>query len=208
MVEWFDADGRAPYPVVMLDPILRRHAEPLLAPLTDRLAAWGVRPDAVTLAAFIAAVGAMADIRYGHDGFALALLVVAGVLDGLDGPLARKDAVTGKGAYLDRVLGLLASAGIPFAFALAEPDRALAALFLELGLVARAAAETAAARAAGQAGQVLSVVGGLVGKSALFVAFALACIFPQWFSTIAYAVGILCFVGAGSQVAAVMVEAP
>jgi len=191
------------YPMDMLDPILRRLAEPAAAPLAARLAAFGTRPNAATLAWFLAAVGAMVDIRYGRYGWALAILIVSWLLDGLDGPLARRAGDTAKGAYLDRVLGLLASAGLAFAFALGEPDRALAAMFLMLGLVARAAAETAAIRFGGA----IAVASSLVGKSELLAAFALACIFPPWFSIIAYIIGILCFIGAGSRGAAVMVEA-
>ena len=90
-----------------------------------------------------------------------------------------------------------AAAGLAFAFALAEPDRALAAMFLMLGLVARTAvlAETPAGWP-------------LVGKAELFLAFALACLFPAWFSILAYAVGILCFVAAGSRVAAIVAQTP
>ena len=92
----------------------------------------------------------------------------------------------------------------PFAFALAAPSRALAAMFLMLGLVARAAAATAAARLQ-DSGPILAGLeqaSALVGKTELFVAFAAACVFPNWFSLIAYVVGILCFVAVGSRVAA------
>ena len=84
----------------------------------------------------------------------------------------------------------IAGAGLAFAFALAEPDRALAAMFLMFGLVARTAADAIAPTDTG-----------LIGKIELFVAFAVACLFPRWFSIVAYAFGILCFVAAGSRVA-------
>ena len=38
------------------------------------------------------------------------------------------------------------------------------------------------------------------------LAFAAACLFPNWFSVIAYGLGILCFVAAGSSLAAVSRE--
>jgi hypothetical protein len=87
---------------------------------------------------------------------------------------------------LDLVLG----AAIPFAFALAMPERALAAMFLLLGLVVRAGSGSMA----GESGE-------LVGKTELFLAFSLACIFPDQFSIIAYVVGVLCFVDAGRRIA-------
>jgi phosphatidylglycerophosphate synthase len=174
--------------------------------LAARLARWRVTPGGLTLAAFACAVGAMVDISHGHLWLALALLAAARIFDGLDGPVARRTAATERSAYLDLVLSLTASAGIPFAFALALPDRAPAALFLELGLVVNAAAAIAQVRLTGFVGTVLHRAGSLIGKSELFLAFALACLFPDRLSIIAYAVGILCFAGAGSRVAAIPAE--
>ena len=41
----------------------------------------------------------------------------------------------------------------------------------------------------------------LIGKTEIFVAYVLACIFPDRFSIIAYALGMVCFVMTGSLVA-------
>src|SRR6185437_11144672 len=46
----------------------------------------------------------------------------------------------------------------------------------------------------------------LVGKTEIFVALALACLFPGWFSVVAYGLGILCFVSAGLRLADVLVQ--
>jgi phosphatidylglycerophosphate synthase len=194
----------------MLDAFFRRKTDGYLTPVAARLASLGIRADMLTLVAF--ACGAVAVLGIGHRNYLVALgfLVAARLLDMLDGPVARRSGVTVFGAYLAFVLDLVAAAAVPFAFALAEPDRALAAMFLMLGLVARAGAAAGAARpdSAGAARAALHRAGQLVGKSELFAAFALACIFPSWFSLIAYAVGILCFVGAGSRLAAVSIMAP
>ncbi len=117
----------------------------------------------------------------------------------LDGPVARRQGAAPFGAYLDLVLSVTAAAGIAFAFALAEPDRALAAMFLMLGLVARTAA---------LAGTAAPWAPSLIGKTELFLAFALACLLPDRFSLIAYLVGTLCFVAAGSRVAAAAAQLP
>jgi phosphatidylglycerophosphate synthase len=172
----------------MLDPVLRRYTAHVTAPLAGRLT--GFNPLSLTLAAFVAAVAAMVDIGHRNYGWGVGFLILARALDALDGPLARRKGPTPFGAYLDTVLGLIAGAGLAFAFALAEPDRALAAMFLMLGLVARAAAGADSA------------------KTELTVAFLLACLFPSWFSLLAYALGIASFLETGSLVAAAAVRAP
>lgn len=192
----------------MLDSLLRRALDPVLAPFASRISR-RTSANALTLSAFVLGVAALPDIRFQKYFFALGLLVLRAVFDVLGGAVARVQGPTTFGAYLDQVLGLVVSAAVPFAFALAEPDRALAAMFLMLGLVVRAGA-TASVKDAGRGltVAVLDQAGMLAGKSELFVAYALACVFPQWFSIIAYAVGILCFVAAGSRVATVAAARP
>lgn len=75
--------------------------------------------------------------------------------------------------------GLLA---LPFGFGLADPSQALAAMFLTTAL----AVLTVLRR-----GEV-SVVYWLAGA-----AFVLSCIFPNWFSLLAYLIGVICFIVAG-----------
>jgi phosphatidylglycerophosphate synthase len=176
----------------MLDAILRNRSESFLSPLAARLAGWRIRADMLTLSAFLLTAVAATDIRYGHTLIALGFLAAARLLDALDGPVARRAGSTALGPTLDRVLDLVASATIPFAFALADPSRALAAMVLILGLAIRTVAETVSAP-----------TGPTVGKSEFFIAFAIACVFPDRFSLVAYAVGILCFVVLGSRVATV-----
>ncbi len=189
-------------PTAMLDALVRRHSEPLLAPLAGRLSALGIRATGMTLAAFASGIVAVLDIGYRYYLVALGFLLLGAVMDALDGPVARREGATGFGAYLDRVLDLAFCAAVPFAFALAEPDRALAAMFLLLGLVVRAGATAGSNLAPAGVGQ----LGTLIGKIELLIAFALACIFPNWFSLIAYSIGILCFLAAGGRVAAAAVQ--
>jgi len=193
----FDAPVSTPYAGVMLDSLLRRRLDGPLAPVAAWLAARKIKSWTLTVSAFLCTAVAMLDIGHRTYLAALALLVIAGAFDLLDGPVARQEGTTPLGATLDRVLSVIAAAGLAFAFALAEPDRALAAMFLMLGLVARTAALSEP-----QAGW------SVVGKTELFIAFALACLFPAWFSILAYAVGILCFVAAGTRVAALASQAP
>ena len=192
----------------MLDSLLRRPFDRLLA-LAGAVLSHMTSANALTLAAFVCGVAALPDIRFQKYFFALGFLILRAVFDALDGAVARVRGPTALGAYLDQVLDLAISAAVPFAFALAEPDRALAAMFLMLGLVVRAGAAVGVRPGKmGVTAAVLDQTGMLVGRSEQFVAFALACIFPAWFSVIAYVVGILCFVAAGSRVATVASAQP
>lgn len=180
----------------MLDAVLRRNFEEYLAPVAARLATWRIQADALTASAFILTAVAVFDIAHQHFYFGLGFLTAARLVDALGGAVARRAGPTAFGTSLKRLLGAAATGAVPFAFALAEPERALAAMFLMLGLVVKAGAKIVQ-----DAKPALSI-----GKSEFFLAFAAACLFPNWFSLIAYAVGILCFVLAGSRLAALSRE--
>ncbi|MBS0472102.1 MAG: hypothetical protein JSR60_13595 [Proteobacteria bacterium] len=175
----------------MLDELLIRRAAPILAPLAGRLIALRIGAGSLTLSAAVLNALAVYDIAHRFYLPALAILVAGRVLDALDGPVARLQGATLAGAALDQTLDLVASGALVFAFGLAEPERALAAMFLMLGLVARGPASQS-----------------LLGKSELYCALGLACAFPGWFSLIAYAVGILCFVSTGIRLSGLFAKEP
>jgi phosphatidylglycerophosphate synthase len=194
----------------MLDALLRRHLDGFTAPVAARVAASRVSAASLTASAFVCGAVALVDIGHRYYLAGLVFLLAARLFDVLDGPVARLKPPTVFGPYLAHVLDMLITAAVPFAFALAEPGRALAAMFLMLGLVARAAAidDTVRPLATDPAIGFFGRVGRLVEKTDLFAAFALACLFPAWFSLIAYTVGIACFIAAGGRVAAVAVQEP
>jgi phosphatidylglycerophosphate synthase len=192
----------------MLDTVLRRRLDGILAPVTARVATLGA--NRLTVAAFACSAVAIFDISRQNYLFCLGFLAAARILGALDGAVARARGETGFGAYLAGILDLIASAGVPFAFALADPSRALSAMFLMLGLVARAGAIGAVDQPAKADRSItfFNRVGRLIEKSDLFVAYALACVFPQWFSIIAYTIGILCFFAVGARVASAAAQRP
>ena len=187
----------------MLDPLLRRIVSPMLAAPAAKVAEYGITADSITAAGFVLGVAALPDIGHREYLVGLGFITLGRMFDVADGAVARIKGPTIFGAYLEHVLDLVWTASIPFAFALGQPDRALAAMFLMIGLVARTAVLTAdASEKPGAVGTVLRLGGDLLGKFEIFVAFALACVFPDWFSIIAYVLGMLCFVMAGFRVAA------
>jgi phosphatidylglycerophosphate synthase len=183
----------------MLDAPLRKLIDPPLARMAAGLIALGVSADALTVAGFVLGLAALPDIATRHYWTGLALIFLSRLFDGLDGAVARRTRSTELGAYLDAALDFILDASVPFAFALADPGRALAALFLLFGFVA--SGSTFLAFAATRRGPAAGPVG-LSDASQTTIAFALACVFPDWFGVVAYVLGVSCFVTAGARVAA------
>jgi phosphatidylglycerophosphate synthase len=178
--------------------ILRRPFAPLAAPLAGA----GLSADALTIAAFVAGLGAIAAIATGHALWGAGLIVLSRILDGLDGDVARATRPTHRGALLDLLLGFILAAALPFGFVLAQPDRALAALVLVFGLASYAVTALALALAAARAGRAVSSVGA-TDKSAVSIAMLIACFLPAWFNIIAYSIGTICFIALIVRLAAI-----
>jgi hypothetical protein len=101
---------------------------------------------------------------------------------------------------LSAMLGPIALAAMPFGFALGDPSRALAALFLMLGILVSVVSVSAVGEnARAQMSVVLFAVISTLG-------IALACVMPGWFGPIAYGIGVLAFVQCGLLLAAQVVE--
>jgi hypothetical protein len=139
-----------------------------------RLAARGVSATMLAVGGFVIGLIALPLIAKGHFWIGLGFML-----------LGRCIALLGAEDDLARALSLIAFAGIPFAFALADPARAVAACFLLFGFVAVAAVRR------------LEVV----EQFAAAIVLALACLMPSWFSLIAYGLGIVCFAVAGMRLA-------
>src|ERR1043165_5454151 len=120
----------------MLDAAIRTLIDPPLARAAARLAPFAPRADAVTLLGFVLGLAAAAAIARHFYLAGLVLFVLNRTCDGLDGALARAAKPTDLGAFLDIALDFIVYAAIPFAFALADPSRALAACFLVFSFIA------------------------------------------------------------------------
>ena len=181
----------------MFDPILKRLAAPLLARGAQPLGRLGA--DLVSLAGLVVGIAAIPAIARHAYLLGLALLILNRLIDALDGAVARQTRATGRGAFLDMTFDLIVFAGLPFAFALADPSRGLAAAFFVFAIAARGASEVFAAMLSQRI--VFDFVGRVMEDTELTLAFAIACIMPGWFSLIAYVAGALCFLTAGARFA-------
>ncbi len=160
----------------MPDLSLRRRLDAPLALVAARAAALGLGAVRLTAAGLLVGLAALPSIALGHSrlGLACILLSRAMALVGAAGARA-----------LAARLSAIFYASLPFAFALADPSRALAAAFALFGFVAFVAVE--------RVEETEEIV--------CTLAFAAACVFAGWFSLIAYALGIACFIVAGTRLA-------
>jgi phosphatidylglycerophosphate synthase len=179
----------------MLDARIKQIVTMPMDPVADGLARLGGGANALTTVGF--AMGLISAALIADESFVMgiAFLALNRLADVLDGMVARRVGSTPIGGFLDASLDLCVYAAIPFGFALAHQQDALAASFLLMGLmisaipvlVARAFIPDQAKR------RVLT----LCGHSETFIAFALMCLTPRWmFSLLAYFYGGLCFLSA------------
>ena len=193
----------------MLDAPFRKLADPVLAGAGARL---GARGDLLSVAGFAVGIAAIPAIA-AHDYLVgLALILLSRLIDALDGAMARQARATGRSAFLDMTLDLIVFAGLPFAFALADPSRGLAASFFIFAIAASGASAVFYGGVSSREGSTGEIVFGYVGRvmedTELTLAFVVACLFPQWFSLIAYIAGALCFVTAGARIATALGRFP
>lgn len=186
----------------MLDARLRRIIDPTLDRLAGHLASRGLSADQTTLTGFAVGMMAVLMIAIGQYGAGLGLILLNRLLDGLDGAIARHTRLTDLGGFLDIALDFIFYASVPFAFALADPERnALPAAFLILSFVGTGTSFLAFAIMAAKRGltsdlrgrKSLYYLGGLTEGTETLLAFALACLIPTWFPVIALVFGGLCW---------------
>ena len=113
----------------MFDAFFVRRLKSPLAFAAKPLDAAGIKATQVTLIG--AVIGLAAAILIAADALLLGglLFLMNRLFDGLDGALARQQGPTEQGAFLDITLDFLIYSAIPFAFAVRDPDVALAAAF-------------------------------------------------------------------------------
>jgi phosphatidylglycerophosphate synthase len=186
----------------MLDAYVRPIFDAPLDRAAEALARRGVSANAVTGAGAALGLAACAALSLGAYEVALFLILGNRISDGLDGAVARRTAVTDLGGFLDTVADFLFYSAVPFAFALAEPQRALAAAFLILSFVGTGVTFLAFAAIAARRAMTterygrksIYYLGGLTEGSETILVFALMALRPDWFEPLAYGFGALCWV--------------
>jgi len=185
----------------MLDARLRKLIDPPLDSLGRRLARLGVSANSVTWTGFLVGCGAWAMLALGSYGWALALILLNRLADGLDGAVARHARLTDLGGYLDIVLDFFFYAGVVFFFAVGRPAEALPAAFLIFSFVGTGAsfltfAALAAKRgitSAARGSKSIYYLGGLTEGTETIALFVGICLLPDLFAWFAWIFGALCW---------------
>lgn len=189
----------------MLDTRVRPLINPLLDAMGRALARAGLSPDAVTLLGVAVALGAVTAIALHYYALGCALVIVNRILDGVDGSVARLVGGSDFGGYLDIVADYVFYAGVPFAFALADPAaNALPAAALLASFILTASSFLAYAILAEKHGHKTEAHGkksffystGLIEGTETVVVLIAVTAFPEWFVPIAWGTAALCIVTA------------
>ena len=160
-----------------------------------------INADQVTVTGF--AVGLLViPLLWTHSYLAaLAVILVNRLADGLDGPLARLSQPTESGAFLDIVLDFLFYGAVAFGFGLSNPaENSLAASFLLFSFMGTSSSFLAFSIMA-ERFQLVNLrlpnkgfyyLGGLTEGTETLFFFACCCLFPDFFSPLAWFFGWCC----------------
>lgn len=176
----------------MLDDRARRAVAPALNAVAARLDAIGVPPLAVTITGWLVGIGACVSAGLGAWTLALILWLANRVLDGLDGPLARRRGATELGGFLDIVADFSIYAGFIVGVAVQVPSARLAALVLlsayyVSGTAFLALSSLLERRGANeQDSRSLRFVGGLAEGTETVIVYVLFCSLPAHAELIAW----------------------
>ena len=185
----------------MLDKHLRPTLDKVLEPLAQDIAATNVTPDQITLAGALLVVLILLFGWLEWYFVMLAAILANRLLDGLDGALARaKNTSTARGGVLDITCDYVFYAGVPLAFALADPANLLPALALVAAFYINAGSflGTAIVHAKGgktpsnaQGEKSFHHASGLLEGTETILFFAAMCLLPSWFPALAWIFAVL-----------------
>ena len=196
----------------MLDKYARKLMDPPLNKVGKFLSSYGIHANTVTIIGFCVGITAAIAIVFHAWIFALILIFVSRVFDGLDGSVARASQKTDLGGYLDIVLDFSFYGLIPLAFVFADPiQNAAAGSFLLLSFYVSGTTFLAFAIIAQKRGletdvqgsKSLYYLGGIAEGTETILVLMLMCLIPNWFPIIAYVFGIVCIISSIARIISV-----
>jgi phosphatidylglycerophosphate synthase len=195
----------------MLDPALRRWVDPPLRCAGAWLARRGTPANATTVVGLAIGLLALPLLACEQYDWALLVILLNRLIDGLDGAIARQQGPTPFGGYLDIVCDMAFYAAVPLGFALARPANALWAALLLASFVCTAASFLGRAVMAGERGEAddgahgqksFFYAAGIIEGTETILGFVLFCLFPGAFAWLAGLFAALCFWTAAARVVA------
>jgi phosphatidylglycerophosphate synthase len=190
----------------MLDQVLRARLGPTLDRAAGPLAGRGISPVAVTGVGLLFGIGACVCVATGLWGAALALWLLNRLLDGLDGPVARRHHATELGGLLDFVADFVVYSGFVVGVAIAHPAARLACVALLAAYLVNTVALLSFSSVIERHGlplgdeRSLRLLPGLAEGTETIVVYVLFCLLPGHSAAIAWAFAGVVAVTAGQRV--------
>jgi phosphatidylglycerophosphate synthase len=166
----------------MIDSNLRKYFQNIFDGAGKILAKSNISPNLITVTAFIVGLFCMFSIINKHLYIALALLWISGLLDVLDGTVARLlNKSTYAGMYLDLILDRMVEAAVIFGFAIAFPQFYLVYIgFLIFALFNFTTFIVAGAILPNKSSKGMHYDSGMIERTEAFIAFSLMMVFPAY----------------------------
>lgn len=199
----------------MFDGKLRKQIDPVLIGIAKKLVAQNITANQVSVFSFFIGMFAAGFIAYQYFWLGLILLLFSRLGDGLDGSIAKLTKPTDYGGFLDIVLDFAFYGAIPLGFIFANLEQnGLAGAVLIFSFYVNGASFLAFAIMAEKRGEKSQARGkksifyttGLAEATETIVFFAASCIFPKYFSILAYVFAAVVFYTAFSRVMLAKIE--
>jgi phosphatidylglycerophosphate synthase len=193
----------------MLDRGATALIQPMVNALARRLHSLGVGANQLTVTGFI--IGLIAAVLIANNQYMAGTMAIflSRSCDALDGAIARLTRPTDSGGFLDITFDFLFYAGIPLAFAYANPlQNALPAAVLLAAFMGTASSFLAFAILAAKRGMNSLVypnksfyfLGGLTEATETLACFAAMGIWPEYFPELAYGFAALCVITIATRI--------
>ena len=184
----------------MLDAPLRKLVTPLLKMIGSWSVALPVSANQFTWGGFAVGMLGCVAIAFGFYIIGLVFIVANRLIDVIDGSVARQKGITDYGGYIDIVLDFFFYSAVPCAFAFASPDNALAASVLILSFVGTGSSFLTFAIICAKrkidtnerGKKSFYYLGGLMESTETTIFFVAFCLFPAYFSVLAYIFAAIC----------------
>lgn len=170
----------------MIDSKLRGRVQPAFD-VTGRIFIWlKMSPDTITILAFVVGVLSGLSLAMGHLIPGVVLLWLSGLLDVLDGTVARLiDKSSKVGAFMDLILDRMVEAAVILGFAYLFPDHMFAYLLFFVAVIFNFTTfMVAGALFENEGGKSMHYDVGIAERTETFIVFTLMAMFPDYLYTI------------------------
>ena len=185
----------------MFDAQIRPCVDRLLSPVGSCLVSWGITANQVTITGAVFGLSAAGCVAFQLTDFAFWFILLNRLADGLDGAVARASKSTDFGGYLEIVSDFIFYSAVPFAFAIAWPENALAATFLIFSFIGTGTSFLGFAILA-EKHHILTetndkkafyYLGGLTEGAETILLLLAMVVWPDYFIYLAFGFGLLCW---------------